>query len=146
MQTTERLSVRWSKFPDKVIAHFGLKDDPKKAAFFEQDIRTQSYLVRDDAGNYFFAHESMQEYCNQPPVLRFFDRAREPEREGVAWLNHEWSRIDEKFAATPGYEQHPVVFVAPGRHNLPLATLSSSLRVPGLPFDESFLSARVLLF
>jgi formylglycine-generating enzyme required for sulfatase activity len=62
MQSTGKLSVRWSEFPDKVIAHFGLKDDPKKAAFFEQDIRTQSYLVRDDAGNYRFAHKSMQEY------------------------------------------------------------------------------------
>jgi formylglycine-generating enzyme required for sulfatase activity len=62
MQTNERLKVRWSEFPDKVIAHFGLKDDPNNAAFFEQDIRTQSYLVRDDAGNYGFAHKSMQEY------------------------------------------------------------------------------------
>lgn len=62
MQTTGRLSVRWSEFPDRVTAHFGLKDDPKKAAFFEQDIRTQSYLVRDDEGNYRFAHRSIQEY------------------------------------------------------------------------------------
>jgi formylglycine-generating enzyme required for sulfatase activity len=62
MQTNQRFLVRWSEFPDKVIAHFGLKDDPNKAAFFEQDIRTQSYLVRDDTGNYGFAHNSMREY------------------------------------------------------------------------------------
>jgi formylglycine-generating enzyme required for sulfatase activity len=62
MQATSRLNIRWSEFPAKVIAHFQLKDDAKKAVFFEQDIRTQSYLVRDDDGNYRFAHKSMQEY------------------------------------------------------------------------------------
>jgi formylglycine-generating enzyme required for sulfatase activity len=62
MQNTNRLNVPFSEFPEKVTAHFKLKDDAVKAAFFERDIRTQSYLVRDDAGNYRFAHKSMMEY------------------------------------------------------------------------------------
>jgi hypothetical protein len=62
MQNTNRLNVPFSEFPEKVTAHFKLKDDAVKAAFFERDIRTQSYLVRDDVGNYRFAHKSMMEY------------------------------------------------------------------------------------
>ncbi|MDZ4802136.1 MAG: SUMF1/EgtB/PvdO family nonheme iron enzyme, partial [Bryobacteraceae bacterium] len=62
MQNTNRLTVPWSEFPARVVAHFGLKDDAGKAAFFERDIRTQSYLIRDDDGNYRFAHKSLMEF------------------------------------------------------------------------------------
>ncbi|MFN7992502.1 MAG: SUMF1/EgtB/PvdO family nonheme iron enzyme [Bryobacteraceae bacterium] len=62
MQKSGRLSVPYSEFPEKVVAHFSLKDDPAKAAFFERDIRTRSLMVRDDAGNYRFAHKSMLEF------------------------------------------------------------------------------------
>jgi formylglycine-generating enzyme required for sulfatase activity len=44
------------------VTHFELRDDPGKAALFERDIRTQSYLVRDGAGNYRFVDESMAGY------------------------------------------------------------------------------------
>ena len=62
MQRTNRLSIPFSEFPARVTEHFRLKDHPEQAAFFDRDIRTQSYLVRDDAGNYRFAHKSMMEY------------------------------------------------------------------------------------
>jgi formylglycine-generating enzyme required for sulfatase activity len=62
MQNTNRLSIPFSEFPSRVTEHFRLKDRPEQAAFFERDIRTQSYLVRDDAGNYRFAHRSIMEY------------------------------------------------------------------------------------
>jgi len=62
MQNSNRLSVPFSEFPEKVSVYFRLRDDPVKAAFFERDIRTQSYLVRDDAGNYRFAHKSVMEF------------------------------------------------------------------------------------
>lgn len=62
MYTSQRLNISFSEFPERVTVHFGLKDDPERAAFFERDIRTQSYLVRDDAGNYRFAHKSFMEF------------------------------------------------------------------------------------
>jgi len=62
MYQTQRLNIPFSEFPEWVTAHFGLKDDPERTAFFERDIRTQSYLVRDDSGNYRFAHKSFMEY------------------------------------------------------------------------------------
>jgi len=39
------LSIPFSEFPERVQIHFGVKDDPARAAFLERDIRTQSYLV-----------------------------------------------------------------------------------------------------
>jgi formylglycine-generating enzyme required for sulfatase activity len=62
MQHSQRLSIPFSEFPERVQAHFGVKDDPGRAAFLDRDIRTQSYLVRDPAGNYQFAHKSMMEF------------------------------------------------------------------------------------
>ena len=62
MHNDNRLSIPFSEFPPKVTARFGLQNDPSKAASFEQDLRTQSYLDRDSAGNYKFAHLSMKEY------------------------------------------------------------------------------------
>lgn len=62
MYQTQRPSIPFSEFPERVTKHFGLKDDPEQAAFFERDVRTQSYLVRDEAGNYHFAHKQFVEY------------------------------------------------------------------------------------
>jgi len=62
MYQTQRLTIPFSEFPERVKKHLGLKDDPEQAAFFERDIRTQSYLVRDPLGNYRFAHKSFMEY------------------------------------------------------------------------------------
>jgi formylglycine-generating enzyme required for sulfatase activity len=62
MQHSQRLSIPFSEFPERVQAHFGVKDDPGRAAFLARDIRTQSYLVRDAEGNYRFAHKSMMEF------------------------------------------------------------------------------------
>jgi len=62
MYTSQRLTIPFSEFPDRVAKYFGLKDDPEGAAFFERDVRTQSYLVRDESGNYRFAHKSFMEY------------------------------------------------------------------------------------
>jgi WD40 repeat protein len=72
MYQAQRLSISFSELPERVTAHFGLKDDPDRAAFFERDIRTQSYLVRDDSGNYRFAHKSFMEYfvaCRMADVI-----------------------------------------------------------------------------
>jgi uncharacterized protein YjbI with pentapeptide repeats len=62
MYTTQRPTIPFSEFPERVTRHFSLKDNPEQAAFFERDVRTQSYLERDDLGNYHFAHKSFMEY------------------------------------------------------------------------------------
>ena len=76
MQITNRLAIPWSEFPAKVTAHFGLKDNPDQAAFYERDIRTQSYLVRDDPGNYRFAHKSMLEFFVARKLSRMLAEGR----------------------------------------------------------------------
>ena len=62
MYQVQKLGVPFSEFPKRVTKHFGLEDDPERATFFERDVRTQSYLIRDGAGNYRFAHKSFIEY------------------------------------------------------------------------------------
>jgi hypothetical protein len=62
MFTTQRLTISFSEFPERVKKHFNLQNNVRQGAFFERDIRSQSYLVRDNEGNYRFAHKSFMEY------------------------------------------------------------------------------------
>ncbi len=62
MYLTQKLTIPFSEFPQRVIDFLEIKDDPEQIAFAERDLRTQSYLIRDDDGNYRFAHKSFQEY------------------------------------------------------------------------------------
>jgi formylglycine-generating enzyme required for sulfatase activity len=62
MQQTSRFRIPFSEFPDRVTTHFNLKKNPERIAFFERDIRTQSYLERDAAGTYGFSHKSFLEF------------------------------------------------------------------------------------
>src|SRR5207302_3408220 len=63
MQNTSRLEIPFSQFPALVKQHFQLSEDkPDELAFFARDMQTQSYLIRDNAGNYRFAHKSIMEY------------------------------------------------------------------------------------
>jgi WD40 repeat protein len=62
MYQTQKLTIPFSEFPERVIKHFHLQNDPEQAAFLERDVRTQSYLVRDKDGNYRFGHKSFLEY------------------------------------------------------------------------------------
>lgn len=62
MYVSQRFSISFSEFPDRVRQHFKLEDDPERVAFFERDVRTQTYLVRDENGNYRFAHKSFLEF------------------------------------------------------------------------------------
>jgi serine/threonine-protein kinase len=63
MQRKRTSSVIFSEFPERVTKHFGLASEtPEKIAFFDRDIRTQSYLIRNRRGEYRFAHKSMREY------------------------------------------------------------------------------------
>jgi WD40 repeat protein len=62
MYRKQKLTIPFSEFPEWVADYFGFKNNPERAAFFDRDLRTQSYLVRDEAGNYRFAHKSFMEY------------------------------------------------------------------------------------
>jgi WD40 repeat protein len=61
MVQADRQTVPFSEFPERIIKYFELKNDPGRATFLDRDVRTQSYLVRDDMGNYGF-HKSFLEY------------------------------------------------------------------------------------
>jgi len=114
MQNTNRLSVPFSEFPEKVGVYFRLKDDPVKAAFFERDIRTQSYLVRDDAGNYRFAHKSMMEFFVARKLARLLSEGKGtdcPLTDAIASFAH------YLLAGTYRYERRvdgDMVYVPPG--------------------------------
>ncbi len=79
MQNAGRLVVPSSEFRERVAEHFRLKEDPQKAAFFERDARTQSYLVRDGAGNYRFAHKPMMEFFVAKRLAPMLARGEPPE-------------------------------------------------------------------
>jgi len=61
MLRREKLSIHYSRLPERVRTHFQLE----KAAeidYFEHDIRTCSFLNRDGEGNYRFVHKSFGEF------------------------------------------------------------------------------------
>jgi len=61
MLRRDELSIHYSQLPEQVRVHFRLE----KAAeidYFEHDVRTCSFLKRDDRGNYGFVHKSFQEF------------------------------------------------------------------------------------
>jgi len=79
MQNSNRLNIPYSEFPERVKVYFGVKDDPGQTAFFDRDIRTQSYLVRDGAGNYRFAHKSIMEFFVARKLAPLLKEGKAPE-------------------------------------------------------------------
>jgi formylglycine-generating enzyme required for sulfatase activity len=61
MQRRDQLSIHYSRLPDRVRGHFCL-EKTREIDYFEHDIRTCSFLNRDDEGNYRFVHKSFQEF------------------------------------------------------------------------------------
>ena len=57
----ERLSIHYSRLPERVRAHFRL-EQATEIDYFAHDIRTCSFLNRDSEGNYRFVHKSFQEF------------------------------------------------------------------------------------
>ena len=115
MQTKNQLTIPYSEFPQRVTAHFGLKDTPGKADFFERDIRTQSYLVRDDAGNYRFAHKSIMEYFVARKLAPLLAENKAPQ---IALTDAVVSFVHYILARSCKYEQRcedGMVWVPPGQ-------------------------------
>ncbi len=54
-------TLHYSSLPQRVQRFFGL-DQAEKSDHFAQDLRTQTYLRRDAAGHYSFAHRSFEEF------------------------------------------------------------------------------------
>jgi formylglycine-generating enzyme required for sulfatase activity/Holliday junction resolvase-like predicted endonuclease len=57
----EELSIHFSRLPERVRAHFRL-EKATEIDYFEHDIRTCSFLNRDEEGNYRFVHKSFGEF------------------------------------------------------------------------------------
>jgi formylglycine-generating enzyme required for sulfatase activity len=141
MQTTNRLSIPFSEFPERVTAHFKLKDDPARAAFFERDIRTQSYLVRDDEGNYKFAHKSMMEYFVARRVAPLLAEGKAPQclltEAIVSFIHHLLAsdyqyecRCEEGMAYVP---PGPFILGAESQGNLTVANLETGFWIDLFP-------------
>ncbi len=54
-------AVHFSDLPDVVARHFGLEEQ-EDIDHFASDVRTCTFLIRTDDGDYSFAHKSFQEY------------------------------------------------------------------------------------
>jgi uncharacterized protein YjbI with pentapeptide repeats len=61
MFVAQKLTLHYSEIPLRVKDYFRL-DKSEDVDFFENDIRTQGFLQRDENGNYYFAHKSFVEY------------------------------------------------------------------------------------
>jgi formylglycine-generating enzyme required for sulfatase activity len=113
MQNSRQLTVPFDQFPDLVKSHFGL-ETKEQEALFERDVRTQSYLVHDGAGNYSFAHKSMMEFfvaCVLGPLLARGEPADIPLTDAIV------SFVHYLLASTHAYEkriENEMVFVPPG--------------------------------
>lgn len=61
MLRRDESSIHYSQLPERVRAHFRL-EKADEIDYFEHDIRTCSFLNRDDEGNYRFVHKSFGEF------------------------------------------------------------------------------------
>ncbi|MFN7922241.1 MAG: SUMF1/EgtB/PvdO family nonheme iron enzyme [Bryobacteraceae bacterium] len=147
MNMTGRLSIPFSEFPERVTAHFGLKDDPAKAAFLERDVRANSLLVRDGPGNYRFAHKSLLEYFvarKLAPLLAESEAPDVPLTDAIVSFVH--------YLLAPVYkyeriEKDGMVWIPPGQFiygeesesNLRIATIEQGFWVDRFPVtNEQF--------
>lgn len=76
----QRTSIHFSEFPQRLIDYFGLQKNPGVAFAFDRDIRTQLYLVRDEEGNYRFAHESFKEFLVAQRLIEELRKGKDSEQ------------------------------------------------------------------
>ena len=135
MQTTALLSMPFSAFYERVKVHFGVKDDPNTAAFLDRDLRTQSYLVRDGAGNYRFAHKSMMEYFvakKLAPLLECGEAPNIPLTDAIVSFVHHLLKSEHHYERQ---EKDGMVFVPAGQFIYGMES-ESNLRVASI--EEGF--------
>jgi|GEM_PF-2959237 len=61
MVSTGNLKIHYKELPKRISRYFGL-EQPDEKDHYDYDIRTKSFLRRDAAGHYEFAHKSLAEY------------------------------------------------------------------------------------
>ncbi len=69
MHSTQQMSLHFSKLPERIKRHFKL-DKAAEIDYFDSDIRTCSFLKRDNQGNYAFGHKSFMEFFIAQKVAR----------------------------------------------------------------------------
>ena len=77
MHETDELEIHYSELDSNITEHFRLTEK-NKIDHFSHDIRTCSFLTRDDKGNYKFIHKSFMEYF----VAREFNRYKNSKFKG----------------------------------------------------------------
>lgn len=77
MHEQQRMTIHYTEL-DKVIQTYFNVTTQEQIDHFSHDIRTCSFLNRDDAGNYSFIHRSFQEYF----VVREFNKGKDADYKG----------------------------------------------------------------
>jgi formylglycine-generating enzyme required for sulfatase activity len=145
MQNSNRLTIPFSEFPERVTTHFRLKDDPAKALFFEREIRTQSYLIRDDAGNYKFAHKSMMEFFVARKLAPLLAQGEAPQcvltNAIVSFVHY---LLEPVYPYEPPVENErvwvpagPFIFGWEEQHNLCVATMDQAFWIDRFPVTNA---------
>jgi hypothetical protein len=120
MLHTGELAIHYSCIPARVKAYFRL-DKAEEIDYFEADVRTCSFLSRDEDGSYAFAHKSFMEFfaANHLHRLMLEDKAT---TNGPVHINEEIRRfLTDLFVLVPKQEPGPpypppegFVWVPPG--------------------------------
>jgi len=61
LYTEGKTHIHFTEIPSMILKEFGL-DTRVEIDYYEHDLRTCTYLIRDDDGNYKFVHKSFMEY------------------------------------------------------------------------------------
>ncbi len=77
-------TLHYSKFPERVKRFFGL-EQAEEIDYFAHDVRAQTYLGRDEAGNYSFAHKSFGEFFVAKRLYKQLREGTTPEMRIGGW-------------------------------------------------------------
>lgn len=112
MFATEKLKVHYTDLPDRINRHLGLADFNERD-HFDYDIRTKSFLRRDNSGYYEFSHKSLVEFLVALRIYQDLDNAK-PETKLADLLSTQLTRATsaDKLGGDPPDETHDEVYLS----------------------------------
>lgn len=88
MQQSSCLELHYSSIPRHVKKFFPGISSYRELDYFESDIRTCTFLIRDQKGNYYFKHRSFQEYFSAQCAVHYITNGD--------WPDHLWKGIGQE--------------------------------------------------
>lgn len=88
MQQSSCLELHYSSIPRHIRRFFPGVNSYRELDYFESDIRTCTFLIRDQKGNYYFKHRSFQEYFSAQCAVHYITEGD--------WPEHLWNGIGEE--------------------------------------------------